>query len=80
MKITLKNDFHNSEINLNCEVKSHIHNVATAYLSANQTKRAKSKLCGISGCTCSGVDGSRGRQNLENGKRLEINNDRLLKS
>jgi hypothetical protein len=79
MRITLKNDFHNSAVSLNCEVLSHIHNVATAYPTLGQIKRAKRELCGISGCTCSGDDGTRGRQEL-NGKRLEISLDAIYAS
>jgi hypothetical protein len=72
--ITLTNDFHNTSVNLRCEVLSHIHNVSTAYLSAGQVKKAKRELCGIAGCTCSGEAGTRGRQEF-NGKRLEVNVD-----
>ena len=77
MRITLRNDFHNSSININCEVLSHIHNVATAYPSLGQIKRAKRELCGIAGCTCSGDAGTRGPQALDNGKRLEVNIDAI---
>ena len=76
MKITLKNDFHNSSVNIRCEVLSHIHNIATAYPNAAQIKRAKKALCGISGCTCSNDSGIRGRQEI-NGKRLEVNLDAI---
>ena len=75
MKITLRNDFHNSSVTLNADVRSHIHNVATAYLSTGQIRRAKQELCGIDGCTCSGEAGTRGRQELPSGKRLEVNCD-----
>ena len=78
MKITLTNEFHNSSVVLNADVRSHIHNLATAYLTKNQIKKAKSKLCGIAGCTCCGEVGTRGRQELQNGKRLEINIDSLF--
>jgi hypothetical protein len=70
MKITLTNNFHNTSVNINCEVLSHIHNEATAYPTAGQIKKAKKALCGIDGCTCSGEDGTRGRQELPSGKRL----------
>lgn len=75
MKVTLRNDFHNSEVTLRTNVLSHIHNVATAYLSAGQVKKAKRKLCGVQGCTCSGEAGICGPQSLANGKRLEVNID-----
>ena len=69
--ITLTNDFHNSSINIRCEVLSHIHNVATAYPNASQIKRAKKALCGVSGCCCSRDDGTRGKQDID-GKTLEV--------
>lgn len=75
MTITLKNDFHNTEVLLRAEVLSHIHHTATAYLTTGQIKRAKRELCGIAGCTCSGEAGTRGPQMLDNGKRLEVNID-----
>ena len=77
MKITLVNDFHNTFVNLDVEVLSHIHNVAVAYLSVGQIRKSKRELCGIRGCTCSGDVGTRGPQSLENGKRLEINCDSI---
>ena len=77
MKITLKNDFHTTFVNLNVEVRSHIYGVAVAYLSAGQIKKAKRELCGIRGCTCSGDAGTRGPQSLENGKRLDVNCDSI---
>ena len=33
-------------------------------LSANQVRRLRNKLCGMSGCTCGGVLGQRGPQPL----------------
>lgn len=53
-KITLINDFHDTEIKLvvdNCR------------LSLNQTNKAKRALCGIKDCKCSGPFGYRGYQN-----------------
>jgi hypothetical protein len=72
MKVTLTNDFHSTACTINCEVLSHIHNVATAYPSAGQIKKAKRELCGIAGCACSDDAGTRGRQELPSGKRLEV--------
>ena len=77
MTITLRNDFHNSEVTLRAEVLSHIHHTATAYLTIGQIKRAKRELCGIAGCTCSGDAGTRGPQAIDNGKRLEVNIDAI---
>ena len=53
MKITLANDFHNTEITLICK---------DGKLSAGQVKRASRTLCGVSGCCCSGDVGYRGPQ------------------
>ena len=77
--ITLTNDFHNTSVNVRCEVLSHIHNVATAYPSLNQIKKAKKALCGIDGCTCSGDAGTRGRQEID-GIKLEINLDAMYRA
>jgi len=76
MRIILKNDFHNASVSLNCKVLSHIHSTATAYLTVGQIKKAKSALCGIPGCTCSGDAGHRGPQQLD-GKKLEVNLDTI---
>lgn len=54
MRRILKNDFHNTEVNLN---------VKNWNLSANQIKRARKILCGIDGCTCGNVAGMRGSDN-----------------
>lgn len=69
--VTLTNDFHNTSVRIRCEVLSHIHNEAMIYPTAGQIAKAKKALCGISGCTCSGDDGTRGRQE-HNGKRLIV--------
>ncbi len=53
-KITLTNDFHNTELNVVPQ---------NGKLSVSQIKRAKRALCGVSGCACSGDIGTRGRQN-----------------
>jgi|LakMenE18May11ns_1017448.scaffolds.fasta_scaffold7274618_1 hypothetical protein len=76
--ITLTNDFHNTSVNLRCEVLSHIYHTAVAYPNANQIKKAKRVLCGVAGCNCSNDAGIRGRQEID-GKRLEVNLDSLHK-
>lgn len=53
MIITLTNDFHNTEITLNCK---------NGKLSAGQVKKAQKALCGMSDCCCSGDIGYRGKQ------------------
>ena len=52
-KITLRNDFHNTEINL----VPH-----DGKLSPSQVARARRTLCGIENCCCSGDLGTRGPQ------------------
>ena len=80
MKLTLTNDFHNTSITLNVkDVRSHIHNVATAYPTKGQIKKAKRELCGIKGCTCSAGDGTRGRQEAPSGKRLVVDLSALFR-
>lgn len=54
--ITLYNDFHSTSVNL--KMKS-------AFPTKSQVKRAKKTLCGISGCTCSGIMGMRGAQEVK---------------
>ncbi len=50
-KITLKNDFHNTEVNVVPQ---------SGELSPRQVKRAWNTLCGIDGCTCGNDLGMRG--------------------
>ena len=52
-KITLTNDFHNTEVTLN---------VKNGIITVGQVKRARRVLCGISGCTCGDDLGARGKQ------------------
>lgn len=62
-KITLTNNFHNTEVILNVKDGKNI--------SANQVKKANKILCGYNGCLCSGYMGTRGTQAVE----IEINQD-----
>lgn len=52
-RITLSNDFHNTEITLHVKDNT---------ISAGQVKKARRELCGISGCTCGNDLGMRGKQ------------------
>jgi len=54
MSITIKNDFHGTEARLKANIGDE--------LTPAQINRAKIKLCGIAGCTCSGDAGERGPQ------------------
>ena len=72
MKITLSNDFHSSSVVLDVPVLSHIHNeIEIQAITKRQAAKARRTLCGISGCTCGGEFGQRGRQET-NGKRLRL--------
>lgn len=55
MKITLRNDFHNTSVTLVSK---------NGKLSESQMKKAKRELC-CSGCTCSGEFGYRGPQDID---------------
>lgn len=58
--ITITNDFHNTEAR-----------VRGLELSPATVRRVRRELCGISDCTCGGVLGQRGRQEVE----IEPNED-----
>jgi hypothetical protein len=55
--ITLRNDFHNTEINVRADVDE-----GSITLTPSQIKRVERALCGMD-CTCSGPLGVRGPQN-----------------
>lgn len=57
-KITILNDFHNSEYTLRVPA-------LPARLSAGQVRRCRRALCCIPGCTCGGNLGERGSQEVE---------------
>jgi len=57
MKITLTNNFHNTEINLVV-----LSNGGGNMFSKSQVAKARKALCGIKGCTCGGMLGERGPQ------------------
>jgi hypothetical protein len=56
MKITLKNDFHNTQVTL--DMKS---SVPTGY----QVKKSQKTLCPVAGCICGDVMGMRGPQDIK---------------
>ncbi len=65
--LTLRNDFHNSEVRLS--VQEHDGVIA---LSEPQIRRAKYVLCGIKDCTCSGELGIRGQDHTLKGEPVNI--------
>jgi hypothetical protein len=58
MKITLRNDFHNTGTTLNAKEVAG----GSYYLSRSQVRKARRDLCGVAGCTCGGYIGQRGEQ------------------
>ena len=54
MKITLRNNFHNTTVNVQIDTDG--------YLTTRQVKRARATLCGIKECTCGDELGQRGPQ------------------
>ena len=57
--LTLKNDFHNSEVTLRVKHIGEIAEGDIIEISAGQVKKAQNALCGIDECTCSGSLGIR---------------------
>lgn len=72
-RITLTNDYHNSEVNL--LVDSGALNQGGAELSPTQISRARRELCGVDGCTCGDDLGMRGSQSVH----VHVGSDRDLK-
>lgn len=54
-KVTLTNDFHNSEVDVLVNFKD-----SKATLSPYQTKRVNRELCGVEDCRCGGARGPQG--------------------
>ena len=65
---TLTNNFHNSSVRVRAQATQHIWSEIEITLTDSQKKRTKRVLCGVSGCACSGADGTRGRQTHDNGR------------
>jgi hypothetical protein len=63
MKITLRNDFHDTEANLI---------VRNDMISATQARRAQKALCGLKDCTCGDGLGCRGPQDIDELNRIII--------
>jgi hypothetical protein len=72
-KLTLKNDFHGTEVVLQIKLDA-VKEGVQLKLSAGQAKKAQAALCGIADCTCSGHTGARGNSHDIDGQevRLEI--------
>ncbi|HOQ98172.1 MAG TPA: hypothetical protein PLJ35_05075 [Anaerolineae bacterium] len=61
MRVTLRNDFHNSESTV-------VVPALPAVLTSSQTRKVRRELCGVSGCECGGVRGPQSH----NGHRLDV--------
>jgi hypothetical protein len=61
--LTLKNDFHDTEIRLASMGNN---------LSPRQVRRAHKALCGIADCKCGGSAGERGPQAFDDGRRFYL--------
>ena len=59
---TLRNDFHNTSVNVRCQGIQYTPYEIEITLSESQKKRTKKALCGVQGCTCSDETGMRGEQ------------------
>lgn len=55
--ITLRNSFHHTEVRIRASYG--------VDLTPSQIRRSRLVLCGISGCTCGGILGERGPQDVE---------------
>ena len=65
MKITLKNDFHNSQVTIQVAGLPHI-------VTPSQERRIHKALCGNKGCQCGSI---RGPQYSPDGERLTVTRD-----
>ena len=61
--ITLKNDFHNTEVSVRTDFLSHGDGRYSIVLTKSQGTRVRRKLCGLGdSCTCGGVRGPQEHQ------------------
>ncbi len=60
MLVTLRNDFHDTV----CRIRVSMSDNNGGELSQYQIRRVQTALCGIKGCTCGGVLGQRGSQEV----------------
>ena len=71
MIYTLRNNFHNTQVNVRCQGVQHMAGEINIKLSATQIKRVKRALCGVAGCTCGNDASLRGPQETR-GNRLIV--------
>ena len=63
--ITITNNFHGTSVNLKANIGDE--------LTESQVKRARKQLCGVSGCTCWGMLGNRGKQDGFTVEQIDVN-------
>ena len=68
MTITLRNNFHNSEVNVRIAEWG-------ATLTESQAKRVRKELCGLSECTCGAVRGPQGHTDGDDYFHIEAISD-----
>lgn len=71
MKVTLRNDFHKTEVTLKMK---------GLFPTPSQVKRSRKVLCGVTGCTCGDIMGMRGDQDAIVGERQEYSGGELIPS
>jgi len=72
MRITLKNDFHDREVQINAKAIDGQDGSYTIILTPRQAQRTKRILCGIETCACSNNAGTRGAQEAPAGKKIAL--------
>ncbi len=78
MRITLTNDYHGTEVQINASL-GHIDNAVVARLTRNQIAKSRRVLCGIANCQCGENEArTRGPQSA-NGNRLVVNCDAIYR-
>jgi hypothetical protein len=69
--LTLKNDFHNTEVDLRVKHDGKLEAWDAIELSVGQVKRAKRELC-TQGCICSGATGARSQWHEIDGWAVQL--------
>lgn len=70
-KLTLRNDFHLTEVTLNINLEE-IKVGVTFKLSPSQLKRSFRELCGMNDCGCGGVAGQRAKWHEIDGVEVQL--------
>jgi hypothetical protein len=70
-KLTLRNDFHLTEVTLNINLEE-IKVGETFKLSPSQLKRSFRELCGMKDCCCGGVAGQRAKWHEIDGVEVQL--------